>query len=179
MTAESPVDFNYRSVTLDDIPDVVEFRTRMFRELGWRNEQRLLEVEPLFAAYLAEALPAGDCAGMVAEYLDADGVVRPAGTVVLVWQRVPPGVRNLAGIQAYALGMYVLPEMRRRGVARTLMLKSIDCAADHGASLVTLHASEFGRPLYERLGFTLTDEMRFFTRNAPPSEWGGAEESSD
>jgi hypothetical protein len=59
------------------------------------------------------------------------------------------------------------------------MLRSIDCATDRGASLVTLHASEFGKPLYERLGFTLTDEMRFFTRNAPPSEWSSAQESAD
>ena len=179
MTSDSHMEFNYRSVTIEDIPTVVEFRTRMFRELGWRNEQRLLEVEPLFSAYLAESLPVGDCSGMIAEYVDGDGVLRPAGTVVLVWQRVPPGVRNLAGIQAYAMGMYVVPEMRNRGVARTLMLSSIDCATDHGASLVVLHASEFGRPVYEKLGFTLTDEMRFFTKNAPPSEWGGAEESSD
>jgi GNAT superfamily N-acetyltransferase len=179
MTAENPVELNYRSVTVEDIPTVVEFRTRMFRELGWRDEARLFEVEPLFAAYLAEALPAGDCAGMVAEYLDADGSPKPAGTVVLIWQRVPPGVRNLAGIQAYALGMYVEPELRRRGIAKELMLRSIDCAADHGASLVALHASEFGRPLYESIGFTMTEEMRFFTRNAPPSEWGAIEESSD
>jgi GNAT superfamily N-acetyltransferase len=179
MTSENPLNLNYRSVTVEDIPTVVEFRTRMFRELGWRNESRLLEVEPLFTAYLDESLPAGDCAGMVAEYLDVDGSLKPVGTVVLVWQRVPPGVRNLAGIQAYALGMYVVPELRRRGIARELMLRAIDCAADHGASLVALHASEFGRPVYEKLGFTLTDEMRFFTRNAPPSEWGAVEESSD
>jgi GNAT superfamily N-acetyltransferase len=116
---------------------------------------------------------------MVAEYVADDGSLKPAATVVLVWQRVPPGVRNLAGIQAYALGMYVVPKLRRRGIARELMIRSIDCAADHGASLVALHASEFGRPLYESIGFTMTEEMRFFTRNAPPSEWGAVEESSD
>ena len=34
-------------------------------------------------------------------------------------QRIPPGVRNRAGVQAYTLGMYVVPELRRRGVARS------------------------------------------------------------
>ena len=109
----------------------------------------------------------------------ADGRPEPAGTVVLVWQRVPPGVRNLAGVQAYALGMYVMPVLRRRGVARALMMRSIECAQEHGAALVTLHASDLGRPLYERLGFTLTSEMRFFTENAPISAWGGLDESPD
>ena len=179
MTAESTAEFSFRSVGVEDIATVVEFRTRMFRELGWRDETRLLEVEPLFADYLLETLPSGDCSGLIAEYTDAAGALQPAGTVVLVWQRVPPGVRNLAGVQAYALGMYVVPELRRRGVARELMLRSIDCAAEHGASIVTLHASDLGKPLYERLGFTLTDEMRFFTKNAPPSQWGGIQGSSD
>jgi GNAT superfamily N-acetyltransferase len=179
MTAQSTAEFAFRSVGVEDIATVVEFRTRMFRELGWRDEARLLEVEPLFADYLRETLPRGDCSGLIAEYADSDGALRPAGTVVLVWQRVPPGVRNLAGVQAYALGMYVVPEFRRRGVARALILRSIDCATENGASVVALHASDLGRPLYERLGFTLTDEMRFFTKNAPPSQWGGIQESSD
>jgi GNAT superfamily N-acetyltransferase len=179
MTAESPAGFSFRAFSVGDIPTVVEFRTRMFRELGWRNEGRLRQVEPLFATYLLETLPGGDCTGIIAEHVDAEGALRPAGTVVLVWQRVPPGVRNLEGIQAYALGMYVTPEFRRRGVARALMLRAIGCATEHAASLVTLHASDLGKPLYERLGFTLTDEMRFFTDNAPPSEWDGVQDGSD
>jgi GNAT superfamily N-acetyltransferase len=151
----------------------------MFRELGWQDDARLLEVEPLFAEYLGETLPCGECSGLIAEHVDAEGRLKPAGTVVLVWQRVPPGVRNLAGIQAYALGMYVEPELRRRGVARALMVRAIECASDRGASLVTLHASVLGKPLYERIGFTPTDELRFFTRNAPRSEWAGVQDSSD
>jgi GNAT superfamily N-acetyltransferase len=179
MPPESPSEFLFRPISVDDIGTVVEFRTRMFRELGWRDEARLLQVEPLFARYLEETLPAGDCSGFVAEHLDADGELRPAGTVVLVWQRVPPTVRNLEGIQAYALGMYVVPELRRRGVAMELMSRTVGCAAERGAALVTLHASELGLPLYERMGFTLTSEMRFFTRNAPRSAWGGREGNPD
>jgi GNAT superfamily N-acetyltransferase len=179
MPTENPAGFLFRPITVDDIATVVEFRTRMFRELGWRDEARLLQVEPLFARYLEATLPSGDCSGFVAEHIDAGGELRPAGTVVLVWQRVPPTVRNLEGIQAYALGMYVVPELRRRGVAMELMSRTVGCAAERGAALVTLHASDLGLPLYERMGFTLTSEMRFFTRNAPPSAWGGRDENSD
>ena len=118
MLAENPADVAVRPVTADDIATVVEFRTRMFRELGWRDEERLSQVEPLFAAYLAEELERGGCSGFIAENVASDGTVTPAGTVVIVWQRVPPGVRNLAGRQAYLLGMFVEPEWRRRGLAR-------------------------------------------------------------
>lgn len=179
MPADSAPDLLVRPFTLGDIATVVSFRTRMFRELGWHDEARLAEVEPLFASYLEESLPTGSCSGWIAEFLDAHGELRPAGTVVLVWQRVPPGVRNLGGVQVYALGMYVVPEYRRRGVARTLMQRAMDCASENGASLISLHASDLGRPLYEQLGFADSHEMRYFTEHATPSAWRHEAENSD
>jgi GNAT superfamily N-acetyltransferase len=105
------------------------------------------------------------------ETVDVDPATVLVGTVVVVWQRVPPGVRNLAGLQAYALGMYVVPELRRRGIARALMTRVVECATEHGAPVITLHASDEGRPLYEQLGFRPTHEMRFFTDHAPSPAW--------
>jgi GNAT superfamily N-acetyltransferase len=179
MSAENPAGFVFRPVTVDDIATVVEFRTRMFRELGWRDDARLAEVEPLFSAYLAQALPSGECSGWIAEYGGAEGALQPAGTVVLVWQRIPPSVRNLAGIQAYALGMYVVPELRRRGVAHSLMTHVVECATDHGAPVIVLHASDRGQPLYAAMGFKLTTEMRLFTKHAAPPAWAVDDNSSD
>jgi len=179
MPAENPDGFAFRPATVDDIATIVGFRTRMFRELGWQDEERLAAVEPLFSAYLAEKVPSGECSGWIAELADESGSVVPAGSVIVIWQRVPPGVRNLAGVQAYVLGMYVLPELRRRGVARALMTRAVECAADSGAPLITLHASDYGRPLYESLGFTASSEMRLFTQKASPAAWGGLEENSD
>jgi len=141
MAADTPDDFAVRAVTSDDISTVVEYRTRMFRELGWRDEERLSQVEPLFASYLAEELENGGCSGFIAENVSTDGTVTPAGTVVIIWQRVPPSVRNLAGRQAYLLGMFVEPGSRRRGLARALAQRAVLCAVENGAPLVTLHAS--------------------------------------
>lgn len=179
MSAENPSGFQFRPATTDDIPTVVEFRTRMFRELGWRDEDRLALVEPLFSAYLAEKIPSGECSGWIAEYTAGAGESFSAGSVVVIWQRVPPGVRNLAGLQAYTLGMYVVPELRRRGIARALMEYAVACATAAGAPLITLHASDFGRPLYESMGFSPSSEMRLFTEHASPPAWGGVEEHSD
>lgn len=171
MVAENPADVAVRPVTAHDIATVVEFRTRMFRELGWRDEERLSQVEPLFASYLAEELERGGCSGFIAENVGSDGTVTPAGTIVIVWQRVPPGVRNLAGRQAYLLGMFVEPGSRRRGLARALARRAVQCAVENGAPLVTLHASDLGRPLYEQLGFKASSEMRLFTELATPPAW--------
>jgi len=167
MTASvTPADFAVRPANADDIPLVVDYRWRMFRELGWEDESRLTQITPLAMEHLRDGFASGGCSGFVAE---ADGVA--AGSVVVVWQRVPPSPRNIVGMTAYILGMYVLPEYRRRGVARSLMTSCIQCAEAAGAPAVILHASELGQPLYEGLGFKPTTEMRLFTSNAGSSAW--------
>lgn len=45
-----------------------------------------------------------------------------------------------------------LPEYRRKGLARTLVSRALDMAAEKGCTCATLQASEMGRPLYEHLG---------------------------
>ena len=164
-----------------DIATVVDFRARMFREMGWSDESRLEQVAPLASGYLHEQFESGGCTGFVAELAaDADGWAATGGviaTVVVVWQSVPPGPRNLPGRQAYILGMYVVPEFRRRGIARALMTAAIECATAGGVPLVTLHASDEGRILYQQLGFVTAPEMRLFTEHAAPPSWVPAYEA--
>lgn len=49
---------------------------------------------------------------------------------------------------------------RRRGVAEALMRAVLEALAGRGIRRVVLHASDEGRRLYERLGFTVTNEIR-------------------
>jgi len=50
-------------------------------------------------------------------------------------------------------------------------------AEAQGAAVVTLHASDEGRLLYERIGFVDSHEMRLFTRHAPAAAWEPAYEA--
>ena len=72
----------------------------------------------------------------------------------------PAGAWNPENRRAYILNMYVYPEFRRRGIARSLMHTMIDWCRRQGFATVSLHASRHGRPLYESLGFVPTTEMR-------------------
>lgn len=65
-----------------------------------------------------------------------------------------------ASIEAYVLNVYVEAEHRRGGVARTLMKTIIDWSREQKVARVVLHASREGRPLYEELGFELSNEYR-------------------
>jgi ribosomal protein S18 acetylase RimI-like enzyme len=49
---------------------------------------------------------------------------------------------------------------RRRGIAEALMRTLLDDLAARRVCRIVLHASADGRRLYERLGFTPTNEMR-------------------
>ena len=56
--------------------------------------------------------------------------------------------------------MYTEPEQRNQGLARTIMEAMIGWCREQGFAVVALHASEAGRPLCERVGFTPSNEMR-------------------
>lgn len=152
-------DISIRAATSSDFGILVDFRLRMFRDMGWTDEERLSVLAPLYLTYLEKHFSAGDFLAWIAE--DADGEV--VGSVGLLWEQVPPTVRNLHGRQAYVLALYVIPERRRRGVARALASEAVRYAEDEGADVIALHASEEGRRLYDGMGFVDSPEMRLFT----------------
>jgi ribosomal protein S18 acetylase RimI-like enzyme len=61
--------------------------------------------------------------------------------------------------RGYILNVYVEPSFRRRGHARRLMQQACEEGQRRGINYVILHATDQGRPLYERLGWTPTAEL--------------------
>jgi GNAT superfamily N-acetyltransferase len=58
------------------------------------------------------------------------------------------------------MNVFTEPEYRRLGLARRLMVTMLDWLRQEKFGTVSLHASEYGRSLYESLGFEATNEMR-------------------
>jgi len=154
----SSADVDIRIATPDDVPALVEFRLAMFRDMGWADESRLEELAPRYEAYVREHAADGEFVAWVAE---KDGTA--VGSVAVLWERVPPTVRNLSGRQAYVMSMYVVPCERRQGLAKRLIGVAVDYARSAGADVVSLHFSPAGQGLYEGLGFKVSPEMRLFT----------------
>ena len=149
-------EWQVRAATETDIALLAEFRRRMFTDLD-RSAERIDAMAAAFVPYAYETMPRGELLGWIAE-VDAT----PIGGVAVVLQRNPPSVRNPRGTVGYILNMYVVPEFRRRGVARGLVETAVATLRERGVGGVTLHASEQGRPLYEQLGFKPSSEMRLF-----------------
>jgi GNAT superfamily N-acetyltransferase len=145
-----------RPATAVDIPEIVEHRRRMFADMGRGSEADRERMAVATEAHLRRALPAGTYRGWLAETPEGR-VVAGAGIEIAPWPGWPDDLNPRRGI---VMNVYTAPEFRRRGIARRLMDALLDwCRAD-GFGSVFLHASEFGRPLYEAMGFQPTNEMR-------------------
>lgn len=163
----APDSVEIRPAARADIPALVDFRVRMFLEMGWEGEDRVREVGALFSEFLERTMADGTCVGWVA--LDETGVA--VGGCSLMWEHIPPSVRNPSGRQAYVFGIFVEPHRRRRGIARALVRTAVDHAVAEECAVVSLHAFEAARPLYESLGFTDSSELRYFTSHAQLAQW--------
>lgn len=155
--AESGV--TIREATLDDIPEIVRQRRRMYEDMRYTDVASLERSATLNSAYLQKAIAEGS----FRSWLACSGRRAVAGGAVLVvpWPAHP---YDLECRRATILNVYTEPEYRRRGIARRLMETMIAWCRQEGLARVNLHASEHGRRLYESLGFELSNEMRLKLR---------------
>jgi GNAT superfamily N-acetyltransferase len=139
----------------DEIPVLVDLRERMLIELGSDDAARLADLRERSMPWFREAFAQGRALGWIAE---RHGLV--VGGVTMTLNHLLPQYRSPSGNVASLLGLYVLPDVRGDGIATALVRTALDHARSWGADLVTLHAADKARPIYERLGFVQTKEMR-------------------
>lgn len=168
-------DFTVRPATAADARALVEARRRMFAAMGEPDAPGRVEGEARLAEWLAERIPDGRASGWIAQ--DAAG--RWVGALSVSHEETVPSRHNSGGRHSYLFGLWVQPASRRRGVARALVVVAMAAARDAGEGAVTLMASDFGRPLYEQLGFRSAPAMRYFFAPEGGPGGPGAERDSD
>jgi GNAT superfamily N-acetyltransferase len=145
---------SFRQATAAEMGAAVEMRAHMLADLAgkspdvpdrsWRDR---------FASFYSSRMAAERAAIFFAEY--GGRVLGNAMAYLLVNHRSEIQLQQ----SAYISGVYVFPEWRRRGIASRLTLMTIGWAREHGCVYARLRTSEMGRFVYERLGFTQSDEM--------------------
>ena len=145
-----------RSADRADAAVVAHHRAAMFRDMGQVEPAEMAALESASCEYLTQALEKGEYVGWLV--VCAGEVV--AGGGLIVHELLPRPGHLSGGEEAYVLNVYCEPPHRRRGLARALMETILDWCRGRRISRVSLHASDEGRPLYEGLGFTATNEMR-------------------
>jgi len=143
-----------RRATAADAEAIGEQRQRMFADAGLADEAQMTPMIAKFVPWVRAKLEDGSYVGWLTE---EDGrLVAGAG---LWMMEFPPHFLDEEPRRAYLLNFYVAPEMRGHGLARELLALAVGEAKARGIKVVSLHASKFGKPLYERNGFQMSNEM--------------------
>ena len=122
--------------------------------MGQADDEKMLAMVASFIPWVPERLKADTYVGW---FWEEDGrVVAGAGMWLIDF---PPHWMDAEPVRAYLLNFYVEPGFRGQGLAYKLLKTALDDARRRRIKVVSLHASSFGKPLYERNGFEPTNEM--------------------
>ena len=149
-------EISIRQAAVADIPDLVRLRRMMFETMGYDDPAQLNTSDAASESYFSAAIPAGSFRGWLA--VTSKDITIGCGGVVI--DRHPPGPSNLSGRIGYIMNLVTDPDYRRRGIARRMMQVMLEWLAEQNIGCMSLHATEVGRPLYEKLGFVANNEMR-------------------
>jgi GNAT superfamily N-acetyltransferase len=145
-----------RAATRADAGTLVAHRRAMFVDMGHRNDLALDGMCAAFRPWLIERMDRGEYLAWVAIATDAT-IVAGIGLWLMDWL---PHLTGAGAPRGNIVNVYTDPASRRRGIARKLVEVALEWCRMHGIRTVILHASDAGRPLYEKLGFQPTNEMR-------------------
>lgn len=141
----------------EEIPILVRHHRNMFEEIYENrglvyDEQMLHEMDLTYAEKLEKEMSADKC---FAWLVKADEQVVSSGTVSLV--SIVPTPNDPSPTVCYIHSLFTEPEYRYQGCAKLIMEVMIDFCKEMGIKRILLHASDAGKPLYEKLGFRLSD----------------------
>ena len=129
-------------------------RHAMFADNKLATEDVFATMDAEFEPWVKERLADGRYVGLFLE--EDDQVLAACG---IFYMDFPPHFLDTAPVRSYLLNFYTAPAARGRGYATQLLEAAVaDCRA-RGVRVITLHASKFGKPIYEKFGFLQNNEM--------------------
>lgn len=145
--------YKIRLATLADADALISLRLVFLKEVGSLGSGvDGGELGEAIRRYLVRKMPAGEFLAWVAE---SEG--RIVGTSGLTLFERPPNGANMAGLEAYLSNMYTVPGWRGKGVGTALVTTIIAHLKGTRVRRVWLHATEQGRPVYEKAGFVVSE----------------------
>lgn len=147
------MEIEFRQLTLDDTDTICRHRKQMFSEAG--SDEKLLEQMAVpYRKWLAEQIANKTYFGFLA--ISNNLVVGGIGMMIIDWP--PHPLHPKTAKRGYVLDVYVSPDYRRNGIAQTLLNKAQAEFSQRGITYLILHATDAGKPLYEKNGWKQTPE---------------------
>lgn len=148
----------YKIATLNDMDLLMASRLEMLKVVNNlpENYEFTSELVEESRKYFEE----GDQTTVLA--LDDGKVI---GCASICYIRMMPTFSHPAGRRAHLMNVYTNKEYRRQGIAKKMVNMLIEDAWIRCATEISLDATQSGRPLYESLGFTDSEECMVLTKN--------------
>jgi GNAT superfamily N-acetyltransferase len=143
-----------RRATPDDAPTITAQRHLMFADNELATEATYNEMNLAFEPWVRERLTDGRYIGL---FFEEDATILAACGIFFA--DFPPHFFDPNPTRAYLLNFYTAPEARGRGLATQLLEHAVEVCKKANVRVITLHASKFGKPIYEKFGFTQNNEM--------------------
>lgn len=140
----------YRKAVIEEADALAKLRVAFLSESSYLESVE--EKSRLYAANLMYFRQSFADHSFMAWLAVEDGVI--VGTSGLSVYRLPPNKKNPGGCEGYISNMYTLPEYRGHGIASKLFDLTVEEARQMGCGKLHLVATEMGRPIYEKYGFT-------------------------
>ncbi len=152
-----------RRATVKDLGVLVLHRRQMWEDIGKRTRAQLDAADPIYRRCARQRLKSGKLIGFLVEVA---GEAVASGCVWVQEDHPRPGWKGTE--HAYLLSVYTAPEHRGKGYASRITREALRWSKAAGLERMSLHASDQGRGIYERLGFERTREMRLSLRAGRP-----------
>ena len=166
---QASAEFLVRRAEVEDAAVIAWHRARMFQEMGELSKEAFEELRAATLTWTERALASGEYVGWLGTPTSRpDAIAGGAGIQLRQVAphpcRPPRGAAIGKGRHAIVLNVFTEPEWRRRGLAMLLMEEVLRWTRAEQLDRLVLHASPQARPLYEKMGFVLTNEMRYAGR---------------
>lgn len=145
-----------RKATLDDLDLLVRHRRRMWEEILVTRPEDMAAADRAYRRWARARWKAHELVGWIVETESREPVA--SGCVWLMPSQPRPGWRGT--VSPYLMSMYTERAHRGQGHATRITREAIRWSKARGYTVLLLHASRYGKPIYASEGFAEGNEMR-------------------
>lgn len=135
-----------RQAIFTDISQLINLRKKMLVEEGLYVETN---IDNELLRYFENGMEKQELLMWVAE--EGNKIIATCG---VCFYQLPPSFKNPTGRNAYIVNVYTEPQYRKQGIATKLLEMTLQGVRQRGFKIVRLHASEEGKSVYKKMGFT-------------------------
>lgn len=139
--------------TLKDIDDLVQLRIDFLKmDHGHISDQNENIIRKQSREYFEKHIPIDDFIAVIAK----DNIGKIMSAAFLIIQECPANPSFMTGRTGILLNVITYPEYRRRGIATQVLQSLIEEAKIKSISSIDLSATDEGKGLYEKMGFSVS-----------------------